>query len=148
MMLVTLGGVLLAVMVALLTPDLRLALHNGTPFLLLLVFWLCIVASPYRVAKRLMMTSTQFSSPITYTFSSQGIHSTGIHSSSDISYAALWSVRETKSLFLLYLNANSALVIPKRFFKNAIQQDDWRVLVEQRIAPKSIVKSGFLERWL
>jgi hypothetical protein len=148
MMLVTLGGVLLAVMVALLTPDLRLALHNGTPFLLLLAFWLCIVTSPYRGAKRLLKTSTQLSSPITYTFSAQGIHSTGIHSSSDISYEALWAVRETKSLFLLYLNATSAIVLPKRFFKDPIQQNNWRLLVEQLIFPKSITKSGFLSRWL
>jgi hypothetical protein len=148
MMLVSLGGVLLAVLVALLTPGLKLALHNGTPFLLLMVFWLCIMTSPYRGAKRLLKTSTQLSAPITYTFSTQGIHSTGIHSSSNISYEALWAVRETKSLFLLYLNATSAIVLPKRFFKDPIQQDDWRLLVEQRISPKTITKSGFLSRWL
>lgn len=148
MMLVSVGGVLLAVLVALLTSDLKLALHNGTPFLLLVVFWLFIVTSPYRGAKRLMKTSTQFSAPITYTFSAQGIHTTGIHCSGDIPYEALWAVRETKSLFLLYLNAASAIVLPKRFFKDPIQQNDWRLLVEQRISPKSIAKPGFLSRWL
>jgi YcxB-like protein len=148
MTLVSLGGVLLAVLVALLTPDLRLAVHNGTPFLLLLAFWLCIVAAPYWAAKRLLKTSNQLSAPITHTFSTQAMHSTGIHSSSDISYDALWDVRETKSLYLLYLNASAAIVLPKRFFRDATQEKDWRLLIEERISPKSITKSGFLGRWL
>jgi YcxB-like protein len=147
-MLVSLGGVILAVIVALLTPDSKLALHNGTPFLLLLLFWLCIITAPFRGAKKLLKTSAHLSAPITYTFSTQGIHSTGIHSSSDTSYEAVWAVRETKSLFLLYLNATSAILLPKRFFRDQIQQNDWRLLVEQRISPKSITKSGFLSRWM
>ncbi len=148
MLLVSLGGVLLAAVVALLTPDLKLALHNGTPFLLLSVFWLCLVTTPYRGAKRLLKTSAHLSSPITYTFSTQSIHSSGIHSSSDISYDALWDVRETKNLFLLYLNATSAIVLPKRFFNDATQEKDWRLLIEERISPKGITRSGFLGRWL
>ena len=90
----------------------------------------------------------QLSAPITYTFSTQGIHSTGVHFSSDISYEALWAVRETKSLFLLYLNAASAIVLPKRVFRDDVQQDAWRLLVEQRISPKRIAKSGLLGRRL
>ena len=39
MTLLSLAGVLLAVLVILLTRNLELARHNGTPFLLLLVFW-------------------------------------------------------------------------------------------------------------
>jgi hypothetical protein len=94
-----------------------------------------------------MKTSVYLSSPISYIFSSQGIHSTGTHISSDVSYEAVWNVRETKTLFLLYLNASSALVLPKRFFTDAIQQNDWRLFLEQRISPKRIMQSGFLARW-
>jgi hypothetical protein len=39
-------------------------------------------------------------------------------------------------------------VLPKRFFKDPVQQSDWRILLEQRISPKSITTSGFLGRWL
>jgi hypothetical protein len=148
MTIISFVGVLLAVVVAVLTPDLELARHNGTPFLLLLVFWTCIVTTPYWAAKRQMKTTVPLSAPITYIFSSKSIHRTGTHFSSDISYEALWAVRETRSLYLLYLGAGSALVLPKRFFKDAAQQDDWRTLVEQRISPKCITKSGFLSRWL
>ena len=148
MMFISLVGVVLALVVAMLTSDLELARDNGTPFLLLLAFWTCIATTPYRGAKRLMKTSAYFSAPITYIFTLRGIHSTGIHISSDISYEALWAVRETKSLFLLYLSAGSALVLPKRFFKDAVQQNDWRLLIEQRIFPKGIAKPGLLGRWL
>ncbi|MGA2214528.1 MAG: YcxB family protein [Bryobacteraceae bacterium] len=147
-LIVSVVGVGLAAIVALLTPDLTLAIHNGTPFLLLLIFWAVLVTTPYRGAKRLIKTSAWISAPTTYTFSTRAIHSTGIHSSSDISYEALWAVRETKSLFLLYLNAALAIVLPKRFFKDVAQENDWRLLLEQRISPKGIAKPGFLGRWL
>jgi hypothetical protein len=68
--------------------------------------------------------------------------------SSEISYEALWAVRETKSLFLLYLGAGSAILLPKRFFKDAAQQSDWRIFLQQQISPKRIMRSGFLGRWL
>jgi len=144
----SLAGVLLAVLATLLTSNLELAWQNGTPFLLLLVFWACVVTSPYWAAKRSTKTTITLSSPIKYIFSSQDIRSTGTHFSSEITYEALWAVRETKSLFLLYLGAGSAIVLPKRFFKDALQQNDWRILMEQRISPKAITTSGFLGRWL
>lgn len=148
MTLVSLAGVLLAVAVAVLTSDWGLVRHNGTPFLLMLIFWIFIMATPYLAAKRLMKTTIPLSAPITCIFSPRVIQRTGTHFSSEISYEALWAVRETKSLFLLYLGAGSAILLPKRFFKDASQQDDWRILVEQRISPKHITKSGFLGRWL
>jgi uncharacterized membrane protein SirB2 len=147
-LIVSLVGIVLAVIVGLLIPNGKPALHNGPPFLLLLIFLIILATTPYRGAKRLMKTSARLSAPITYAFSTQAIHSTDIHSSSDVSYDALWAVRETKSLFLLHLNASSAIVLPKRFFKDAAQEKDWRLLVEERISPKRITKSGFLGRWL
>jgi hypothetical protein len=148
MTLLCLVGVSLAVVVMVFTPDTALARRGGTPFLLLLAFWICVATSPYRGAKRLMKTSVYLSSQITYIFSSEAIHSTGTHIASDVSFEAVWAVRETKSLYLLYLNALSALVLPKRFFKDSLQENDWRLYLEQRISPKRIMKSGFLGRWL
>ena len=148
MLLLSLLGVLLAVVVALLTPEVELARRGGTAFLLLLVFWTCMLTTPYWGAKRLMKTTVTLSAPITYVFSSRGIHCTGMHFSSEVSYEALWTVRETKTLFVLFWGASSALVLPKRLFKDAVQQNDWRILLEQRISPKGIAKPGFLGRWL
>ena len=111
-------------------------------------FWICVVTAPYRGAKRQMKTSIPLSGQIVHVFSSQGIHRSGAHFSSDTSYEALWAVRETKSLFALYFSASSAFVLPKRFFRDAAQQNDWRILVEEHISPKVITRSGFLGRWL
>jgi hypothetical protein len=146
--LVSVAGVLLALIVLVLTSNYQLVIRNGTPFLLLLLFWTCIVTSPYRSAQRQMKTAKRLSAPIMYRFSSQGIHSEGLHFTSELSYDALWAVRETKSLFLLYPGAGSALVVPKRFFKDAPQQNHWRTVLEQGIVPKRITKGGFLGRWL
>jgi YcxB-like protein len=148
MTLFSLVGVILAALVALMTPNLELARQGGIPFLLLLLFWTCLVTSPYWAAKKLMKTQITLSSPITYVFSSQSVQSRGRHFSSEVSYEALWAVRETRSLFLLFFGAGSALVVPKRFFKDAIQENDWRSLVRQQISPKDIAKPGFLSRWL
>jgi hypothetical protein len=146
--LVTFLGLLLAVIVAVLTPEHDLARRGGTWFLLLLVFSIILATVPYRGAKRQMKTSISLSGPIQYLFSSRSIHCSGTHFTSDISYEALWAVRETKSLFLLYSNTSSALVLPKRFFEDAAQEADWRRLVEERISPKVITKRGFLARRL
>lgn len=147
-MLVSFVGLLLAIIVAVITPQHDLALRAGTWFLLLVLFWIYLVMAPYRGAKRQLKTSIPLSGEIRYVFSPQSIHSSGTHFSSDISYEALWAVRETKSLFALYSSASSALVLPKRFFKDAAQQNDWRILVEEHISPKVITRSGFLGRWL
>jgi YcxB-like protein len=147
-MLVSVVGLLFAVAVAVLTPERDLARRGGTWFLLLVIFWIWVVTAPYRSAKRQMKTSSSLSGQTLYVFSSQGIHRSGTHFSSDISYEVLWAVRETKSLFALYFSASSASVLPKRFFKDAAQENDWRILVEEHISPKAITKSGFLGRWL
>ncbi len=148
MMLVCLVGVLLAVVVAVVTPERDLARRGGTWFLLLLIFWICVITAPYRGAKRQMKTSIPLSGQILYVFSSQGIHLSGTQFSSDTSYEVLWAVRETKSLFALYFSASSAFVLPKRFFKDSAQEKDWRIFVEEHISPKAITRSGFLGRWL
>ncbi len=147
-MFVTFVGLLLAVLVAVLTPEHDLALRGGTWFLLLLVFSIILATVPYRGAKRQMKTGIPLSGPILYVFSPRGIRCSGTHFFSDISYEALWGLRETKSLFLLYSSASSAVVLPKRFFKDAAQESDWRILVEEHISPKVIAKSGFLGRRL
>lgn len=141
-------GVLLVGILAVLNSDLEFARTTGTPFLLLFAFWIALAAAPYRGARRQLKTNISLANPITTTFSSEGIHRTGSHFSGDLSYQALWEVCETRSLFLLYTGAGSALLLPKRFFRDAAQENDWRVFVERQIAPKRISKAGFLGRRL
>jgi len=146
--LIAFAGVLLAGLATVLTSDLEVIRQSGTPFLLLLVFWIVVVTAPYRGARRQIKTNVAISAPIQYIFSSRGITSTGTDFSSEISYGNLWAVLETKSLFLLYLSEGHAILLPKRFFKDGGQQDHWRSLLEQRITPKRITPVGFLGRWL
>jgi hypothetical protein len=148
LILVSLIGGLLAVVAAMLTPNLELARRGGTWFFVLLMYWLLLATTPYRGAKRQMKTNLSLTGPILYVFSSRAVRSAGAHFSDEISYQALWSVRETRSLFMLHYSASSALVLPKRFFKDAAQENDRRTLVEGHITPKVITKSGFLGRWL
>jgi hypothetical protein len=118
---------------------------KGTPFLLLLLFWSGVFAyCPYLAARRLLKTSRVFGQHGVYRFSAETIHFSSADSSGDTSWRALWVVRETKSMFLLYLNEYSAYLLPKRFFSDANEQNAWRRLVEQRILPKVISKPGFI----
>ena len=148
MTLVCLVGLLLAVLAGLLTSDLEVVVDRGTPFFLLLAFWIVLLTTPYRIAKKQMKTNMALFGPIKYIFSSLGMNHSGLHFSSDVAYQGLWAVAETKSLYLLYYGEGSAFLVPKRFFRDAGQQNDWRILIEQGISPKGIEKPGFLARWL
>ena len=148
MLLVSFLFVLLALVVLVMTSNFDLVRRNGTPFLLLFLFWIWMAITPYRGAKRQMKTSIPLSSPIRHVFSLEGVEQSGASFSSQISSTDLWAVRETKSLYLLNLSASSALVLPKRFFQDAAQQNEWRAFMERRISPKRIAKTGFLARWL
>lgn len=147
-LLVSLAFVVLAALVVVLTADFQFARKTGTPFLLLFLFWTWIAIVPYISAKKQMKTNILLTTPINFVFSSQGIHRSGSHFSGELSYEALWAVGETKSFFLLYLSAVSAVVLPKRFFESATQQRNWRALIEEKTSPKKITKRGFLGRWL
>ncbi len=148
MTLVSLFGLLLVALVAVLTSDLEVVRSTSIPLLLLFAFWAFLAWVPYRGARRQLQTNISLTQPITSAFSSEGIHRAGSQFSSDLSYKALWEVRETKSLFLLYPGAGSAILLPKRFFNDTAQENDWRVLIETQIAPKRIAKPGLLGRRL
>lgn len=133
----------LSVVAYVLSPD-RFGLRDVTSIGLVLAFWLLIfVVLPYRSAKRQMLTSASASHPMTYVFTPAGIQYKGAHASGEVAYPAVWKVRETKSLFCVYLNAAAAVLIPKRFFESPSQESEWRAFLEQRIAPKQIEKPGF-----
>ncbi|MGO9095579.1 MAG: YcxB family protein [Bryobacteraceae bacterium] len=59
----------------------------------------------------------------------------------------LKTLRETKSLFLLYSMSNLAMILPKRLFQSPEQMKQWRQLVLAAIAPKKIEKPGLIGRW-
>ncbi len=143
---VLVAGVLAAVL-ALVFHDSRTATY-GSPILLLFLMWLgTIVVLPQSAARKQLRTGASLRDPINYTFSAQGIHSKSAFSSGETSWKAFWEVCETKTLFCLYFTSSSALVLPKRFFKDEVELSGWRSLVEEQIAPKKIIEPGFVGRW-
>ena len=120
---------------------------NAMPFYLLLVLWcLVYVYCPYAMARKLFKTSSLIRTQQMYRFSRRHIHTAGPDSSGEISWTALWAVRETRSMFCLYLNEYSALVIPKRFFGSSDDEAAWRQLVEKQVAPKKISSPNIVGR--
>jgi hypothetical protein len=119
----------------------------GTPIVLLFLLWLGVIAVlPYGAARKQLKTGVSIREPIIYAFSPQGIRYKSAFSSGETSWKAFWRICETRRLFCLYFSANSAWVLPKRFFKDEAEQSGWRRLVEEQIAPKKITEPGFVGR--
>jgi hypothetical protein len=124
--LIVLAEVILAVVLALEFHNYQIVRY-GTPIALLFLLWLGIITVlPYSAARKQLKTGVSLREPIIYTFSPQGIRYKSAFSSGDTSWKAFWRICETKSLFCLYSSASSALVLPKRFFKDEAEEGGWR----------------------
>ncbi len=106
----------------------------------------CTIALPKRAAKRYLDSNISLRGPVTYTFGEEGIQITSPHSSGENAWTAVWNVYESNSLFCVYYGTVLAHVLPKRFFKNEMEQIQWRALVERQISPKRIVSPGVVGR--
>lgn len=62
---------------------------------------------------------------------------------STITWSNVREVCETKTLFLIYLGADIATVIPKRFFRNAGLIEAWKQDVTRNMG-KPIISKGFV----
>jgi hypothetical protein len=144
--LVVLAASLLATLLALMFNDSRVAIY-GSPILLLFFVWVgAMVVLPQSAARKQLKTGVSLREPVIYIFSPQSIHYTSAFSSGEISWKVFWNICETKTLFCLYFTATSALILPKRFFKDEAEECGWRRLVEEQIAPKKIIEPGFVGR--
>jgi len=115
----------------------------------LLAIWVFLLGfMPYRNAKKVMVAQKYLREPITYTFTEEGLSG----SSSSTSYTLAWDVfkkvRESKSLFLLYHGTNIAIVLPKHFFQNEAQIEDWRQFAATHLESKRIDKPSVVARFL
>jgi hypothetical protein len=127
--------------------DWRTVLTNALPFFLLLLFWLFILGvMPLRNARKQLVTQSYLREPITYIFTSETISGTGPSMHWSTAWSVMKRIRETKSLFLLYHGPNIAVIVPKRFFQNPSEMENWRQLVMTSMDPKRIDKPGFVGR--
>lgn len=119
------------------------------PIVLATIFWLTLVGlCPYLSARRVYKTSIALGEPVSFEFAANGVHAVTGYSSGDTSWKAFWAIYEAKTFFSLYFNAGSAWLLPKRFFSDLNQQEQWCRLVEAQIEPKKIVKPGVVGKLL
>ena len=123
-------------------------LTNAAPFIFLLCFWLFLFGiAPWRAARRQFRTQVYLGEPITYVFNPESLSASGPSTSWSMAWTNLKRVHETKSLFLLYHAPNLAAVLPKRFFHDHAEMEQWRRLVSDRISPLRIQSPGVVARW-
>ncbi|WP_345240653.1 YcxB family protein [Pontibacillus salipaludis] len=70
---------------------------------------------------------------MTYTFSEEGVHQKVRRSDNYYEWSDFSSLEETPELFLLYVSKRKAIVLPKRFFKNKEQQEQFKQIVRESI---------------
>jgi YcxB-like protein len=125
------------------------ALQKGfAPFAVVLLIWIGLIAVwPLWSAKKEFASQVYLRERLTICFTPDGISSEGTGVSSKGGWVKVKRVRETKSLFLLYYSATTALVLPKRFFQSPDEMERWRQLIASCVDPKLIEKPSFVGRW-
>jgi hypothetical protein len=123
-------------------------LLNASPFVILLLFWFVAMAVlPGWSAARRFKTEKHWREPATYEFQPEEIRIARPSQSSVMKWALVTGVRETKSLFLIELG-EAAIPLPKRFFANAGQVEEWKRLVLSQVSSqKEIGVKGLAARW-
>ena len=77
-----------------------------------------------------------------YTFTKGGVHCESNGRSFDIPWTKIYKVSEIKQMFLVYVNGESAFIVPKRCFASDSDIDDFRnnLLFEARKSVKKKLK--------
>jgi hypothetical protein len=124
------------------------AVKNTGPLILVLAFWLCVLAiAPRRGAGKQLAAQNYLREPVTYTFTAETISGVSPSAQWSIAWSVVKRIRETKSLFLLYHGQNIAVIVPKRFFRDSAEMERWRELVMASIHPKQIERPGLVARF-
>jgi hypothetical protein len=121
---------------------------NALPFVaLLFIYTIFYAVAPDLGAWNQLRKQAHLRDPVSYAFTPETIMIRGTGSSSTIAWSILFKVRETKSLFILYMGPNSGEVVPKRFFQSPDEMERWRALVGASMGAKPIEEPGFVGRW-
>jgi hypothetical protein len=114
---------------------------------LIVIFVYFLSAATYRQLRDEFTVRRYFRDPVTYVFTPETIGMVGTGLSSTVAWSNLVRVRETASLFLLYIGPKGAVIVPKRFFQSPEEIEKWRQLVASSVDPKLIEKPSFFGRW-
>lgn len=113
----------------------------ATVFLLLIIFLPDI--SGLLIARKASKNS-QFLAPITYEFDEEKININSKVVESKIDWSAYNKVLETNDYYLLVYAANKNMIqfLPKRAIESQVQEDDMRLLMEQKLGKIVHVQKG------
>ena len=118
-----------------------------------LVVLLCIATAIFlyvainNVLKILKNAKNEDKKPVfEYTFTKGGIHCDSNGKSFDLPWTKVYKVTEIKKMFLVYINKESALIVPKQYFKSEDDINEFRqtLLFAPRKKEKKPVKKGIL----
>ncbi len=81
-----------------------------------------------------------------YIFTKGGVHCASNGKSFDLTWDKIYKVTEVKEMFLVYLNQESALIVPKRFFTSEADVEEFRkeLLFKPRKRSKIVKNKGIL----
>jgi hypothetical protein len=117
------------------------------PFAALLLLWISIwLVVPLLIARNKLARQSWLGEPVTFVFGPETVQIASASVSSEIHWSVVREVRETRSLFLLYYGAQSAAMIPKRFFASAAGIQAWKELIQARIKCSPIAVRGMAAR--
>jgi hypothetical protein len=131
--------------VSFLFPDTRSIALNALPFSGICLAWLALLV-PWS-AWRSWKARPSLRESATIWFDADGMRNKTADSSAQVAWRLILSVRETKSLFLMYYAPNMAYLVPKRFFANAEDIAAFRALVADSVVPHTITPPGLVARW-
>jgi YcxB-like protein len=92
--------------------------------------------TPYIQAKRTYRRHEFLREPMVYRFMPEGIHLEGRTFSADMAWSIVFEVRETRTLFLIMHNPQTAWILPRRFL-TIEEQDEWRDFVKAHLPNSS-----------
>ena len=110
--------------------------------------WIVVLGIvPYISARKGFSSQPYLREPTNLSFTDEGIAASAVTAQWTIAWAIVKQVYETNTLFLINHAPNIAVIVPKRFFENQMQVNDWRQLALAHLNSKRIEKSGFVARF-
>ncbi len=121
---------------------------NGTsPLVFVVAFGFCGFILPYLIARE-QYKGPDLSDPTHYTFDANGYEVVQPVWRYRVDWTSVREIRESKSMFLLYLNPTQRNIIPKRFFPDGQALAAWRSLIAARAPSVPIRRNSIAGRFL
>jgi hypothetical protein len=117
------------------------------------VFVLCwgllLLGLPYLSARYQLRKQRYLREPMRFSFSEAGVRLEAPSFSSEVTWALVQCVRETKSVFLIYTSGQVAWFLPKRFFADASDVQSWKQFAIAHLQKPTLFRSpGWLSKRL